>query len=373
MSGRLEIQKLLDLHGLDHVVDSLKLIAKRKGDLVLLKYNQIESDYSIEAVQESRGIILDASDNWNIVCYGFKKFFNSQEGFAHSIDWNTARIYDKLDGSLINIWNHKGEWRLSTSGTIDGETDSNGSVKTFKDLVFDTISLHYKMSFDEFASKFDPMYTYMFELCTPYNLVVTQHKDSKLHLLGLRHKGTLIEEAIEQSKFDWLSKPKSYSFKNLDEIRATFKDRSWEDEGNVVCDANFNRIKEKNPSYVACHHLKSNLAQWHVMEVIKKNEVEEFCVYFKEREDEVRLLAKRFKELEKRLGLIYADLAYCSNTQKWTQKDFAEVVFKNVERVFTGLMFGLRNGKMTSVRDYLCELDDKFLYLYLLNEQNFNN
>jgi hypothetical protein len=30
----------------------------------------------------------------------------------------------------------------------------------------------------------------------------------------------------------------------------------WYDEGYVIVDANFNRVKVKKPAYVAVHHLK---------------------------------------------------------------------------------------------------------------------
>ena len=77
---KLKIQQLLHLHGLQAVVDDLHLICKERGNLILLKYNSIESDYSIVAVQECRGLILDKSKSWKIVGYedesAFSNIFN---------------------------------------------------------------------------------------------------------------------------------------------------------------------------------------------------------------------------------------------------------------------------------------------------------
>jgi hypothetical protein len=43
-------------------------------------------------------------DTWKVMSLAFKKFFNSEEGNAHKIDWNTAKVLEKLDGSLIQVY-----------------------------------------------------------------------------------------------------------------------------------------------------------------------------------------------------------------------------------------------------------------------------
>ena len=48
--------------------------------LILLKYNQYDSDFSNPLVQECRGIIIrEYNDDYQIVCYPFAKFFNYGE------------------------------------------------------------------------------------------------------------------------------------------------------------------------------------------------------------------------------------------------------------------------------------------------------
>lgn len=79
------------------------LIVKEDDDYILLKYNQLESDLSNLIVQECRGIILRKSD-LKVVCFPFKKFFNYHEPNAANIDWDGARVLDKIDGSLIKLW-----------------------------------------------------------------------------------------------------------------------------------------------------------------------------------------------------------------------------------------------------------------------------
>ena len=72
---------------------------KQEGDLYLFKYQQLNSDFSIKAVQESRGCIIEIKGNTaRYVCRPFDKFFNYGEEQAAEIDWKTARITEKIDG-----------------------------------------------------------------------------------------------------------------------------------------------------------------------------------------------------------------------------------------------------------------------------------
>lgn len=91
-----------------------------KGDLICFKYSQIDSDFNEPLVRECRGIILE-KDTWNVVAYPFNKFFNFGEEYADNIDWESAVVETKEDGSLIKIYFYNDEWKIATNGTIDAE------------------------------------------------------------------------------------------------------------------------------------------------------------------------------------------------------------------------------------------------------------
>ena len=74
-----------------------------KGNLILFKYNQIDSDFNEPIVNESRGIILE-KNTWKVVAYAFDKFFNFGESYAAKIDWDSAVVEQKEDGSLIKVY-----------------------------------------------------------------------------------------------------------------------------------------------------------------------------------------------------------------------------------------------------------------------------
>lgn len=98
----LSIVKYINENGLDKAVADFKLITRIYENVdgtgkVLLKYNQIESDFANEEVRDCRGLILEMG-SWKVLSLGFFKFFNAAEGHAAKIDWSTAHVLEKLDG-----------------------------------------------------------------------------------------------------------------------------------------------------------------------------------------------------------------------------------------------------------------------------------
>lgn len=91
------------------------IIVSRNEGYILFKYNQIESDFRQKIVRESRGIILDEHNDYKVVCKAFDKFFNYGEELAAEINWDTAKIQEKLDGCLsgeTKIITDKGDFSI---------------------------------------------------------------------------------------------------------------------------------------------------------------------------------------------------------------------------------------------------------------------
>lgn len=104
---------------------------KKYPNLVLFKYNQIASDFSKNIVQECRGIILDENDDWKVVSYPFKKFFNYEEELSNSsqLHWDRARVYEKLDGCFL----YKAEislWGVGKRNVTIGKIVNHGARPT---------------------------------------------------------------------------------------------------------------------------------------------------------------------------------------------------------------------------------------------------
>lgn len=373
----LAIQKFLTEHGLDKAVSKFSLKTKEYESKVLLKYDQLcgPSLMANKEVQECRGIVLEKG-TWKVMSLSFTKFFNSGESNAHSIDWKTARVLEKLDGSLIQVyydWNDK-TWYAATTGTANGEGEVNNKLgTTFNELFWNTV----KEKYDLDASKLTKGYTYAFELTTPYNIVVKPHGESSATLLTVRNLETLKEvsfdELTEIAKSLGMPRVKQYdlSANNVGVLLNTFKDMVWHDEGYVVVDANFNRVKIKNPAYVAVHHLKGKTAEHNIMTIVKTNEIEEFATTFPDRKDELFKLKENYDKLVERLSDAWDELKERrpKNITPQEKKKYAQAVFEVCEKRniknFTGLYFGLNDGKVSSVDDFIFNYDDKVLYKIL--------
>ncbi len=128
---------------LAQLVDTYKIIANVDGDLVSLKYNQIESPMDHPVVAQCRGMVVHIPSR-EIVAHPYDKFWNHGDLLAPEIDWSTARVQEKLDGSLMILywdrWLH--DWAVASSGTPRaggsfGNTDitfRNAFWRTFHDL-----------------------------------------------------------------------------------------------------------------------------------------------------------------------------------------------------------------------------------------------
>lgn len=373
----LAIQKYLAKHGLEKTIRDFKLKTREYDNKILLKYDQLVSPtlMALPEMQDCRGIILEKG-TWKVLSLAFRKFFNSEEGNAHKIDWNTARVLEKLDGSLIQVyWDEaKQTWFAGTTGTAEGEGEvNNKDGTTFNSLFWSTLK---KYTSNE-NTKLDKGFCYVFELTTPYNIVVKPHGESTATLLTVRNLETLeevsFEELLKIGESLGIPVVKSYDLNatNVGTLLRTFGDMVWHDEGYVVVDTNFNRVKVKNPAYVAVHHLKGKMAEHNIITIVKTNEIEEFGATFPERTEELYKLKANYDILTEKLNVTWEVLKGLKpkNITPAEKKRYAMEVFNTCKtqelKPFTGLYFGLAEGKIASVEDFLLNYDDKLLYKML--------
>ena len=370
----LSIVTYIKTHGLDKAVRDFKLKLRDYPHKVLLKYDQIESDMSLSEVQDCRGLILEKG-TWKVMSLAFRKFFNSAESQASKIDWDSAYIFEKCDGSLIQLyWDWVTEkWCAGTTGMAEGEGEVNDKPNTsFSELFWDVVSRYTDFNVDNLEKG----YTYSFELMTPYNIVVKPHGVSSVALLGVRELVSLNEVSYANFKDNIdlkiglpVVKAFDLNIKNAGQLIKTFEGMPFSEEGYVVCDKNFNRIKLKNPAYVAAHHLKSKTGLHHIMTIIKTNEIEEYSATFPERKEEIDMLKENYDKLVLKLEDVWLELISHKpkNITKGEQKKFAMKVFEINSKHFsntrhTGLFFGLKDGKIDTVKDHVFNMSDKDLY-----------
>ena len=269
----------------------------------ILEMYELTDNLNDPQVLMRRGLI---SRDGQIVCYALNKFFNWGESYAAKLDWSSAIITEKIDGSLIKFWFDLGEWHISTNGTIDAADAEAYNGISFLKLVKDIIG-----NGEEFYSYLDPLYTYFFELTTPYNMLVVQNYPTALWYLGRRNIQTLKEDNVKPNFPSYIKFPRTFQFNSLEDCVAAAKLLDRNEEGYVVRDKDFNRIKVKGAEYLQLAKIRGNGTPTpsHLLELWRENrlddfigsfpqyrkELDEFAVAINKQIDEMELAASTFR------------------------------------------------------------------------------
>lgn len=327
---------------------------KEDGHYTMFSYDQIRSDFNIKLVREARGIIFRTGEWEQPVCWAFNKFGNYGESYAPDIDWDTAFVTEKVDGSLMKVW-WDGDWHISTNGCIDAFKAELNNVKMpdFGYYFLEALGKYYN-SFGEFVSGLETHRTYMFELVGPYNRVVVPYDEPDLYFLGARTNSSgeefycseLMAGALGLGKF---KRPAHYSLTSLDDCIKAAELKTWDDEGFVVCDANFNRVKIKSPAYVLAHYTRNNnvINRRHLIKVILSNEVDEFLCYAADYKEEL-FMTQKLMNAYLRIGNKLAEA--CRQMTSLERKDYAKLV-QALPKIFQGLLF-CNYDKVTTAEEY---------------------
>lgn len=286
--------------------DPYNLKISRDGPYVMFKYNQLSSDFSNPIVREARGIIF-RENKWKCVRRAFDKFFNYGEPNAAEIDWNTAKVQTKYDGSLISAWFDNRKWHYSTNGTIDAYKALTGDIKfpTFGDVLeeaFRSNGSSKKEIFEHLASK---NVCYTFELVSPQTRVVIPYEKPDLYFIGCRAMRTECEMNPKDSIVsEFFKTPKEYDFHSAQDVVDSAKELPWDEEGYVVVDSNFNRVKIKSPAWLVAHYARSNnsISKESLIQTILDGEQEEFLVYADDYREELESVEQEMKDFVKDLN-----------------------------------------------------------------------
>ena len=131
------VQRFIDHNPLDwltKLVDQYSIAVTHDGALVSLKYRQGVSPMHEPIVQECRGMVVNTETNL-IAAWPYNKFWNLGEPLVATIDWSTARVQEKHDGSLMDLYHDDTEWQVASSGTplAGGDYGSSYEDRTFAD------------------------------------------------------------------------------------------------------------------------------------------------------------------------------------------------------------------------------------------------
>jgi hypothetical protein len=244
------------------------------------------------------------------------------------------------------MYYYNDEWLVATTGSPDaGGTILDYSV-TFAELAW-TVFMQESYKLDDF----DVNYTYMFELCTPFNPVVVSHSSNSLTLIGVRNRTTLREESIAQPKFtsfklvDYLE----YGL-TIDEVRDELvKLDGLHNEGYVIVEwCTWKRVKLKHDDYVKYHRIKSSVTKRDILELVRTGEGNEFISYFHEFSSIYNNYLTKYNKL---CELIEHDL---NEFAKITDKKQFAIAISNIK--WKVILFSIRDGHSKSVKEALSKL-----------------
>jgi hypothetical protein len=331
--------------------------ANVKNGKINLNYDQLEAKENDPLACECRGLIL-REDNFEIIAAPMFRFFNLGQGTAAEIDWSSAAFIEKLDGTNIIVYYDplQNKWMCGTRGRVEADGNIDGGDLTFHQLVDMTcqsILLDYLADLNLFMNKINANknYTYVFELTSPFNRIVCKYEELKLTLLAVRNIVTLQEEdpKLHIKGFENLiTTPKEYRFNNIEEMLEVVK--SWnpsEHEGVVVRDKLFNRVKVKNPAYIAYNSMRDSLASSvrGCVAAILLGKDDDLLPMMPE------LIQKRIIKYKELINKVF------SQTQKDYDElnninDMKEFAFQAKNKLWDACLFALKRGKSPDIRTY---------------------
>lgn len=337
--------KYVNKYGLDKLQEKYGIkVAQNEAypDLYCLNYDQINSPKIEPIVQECRSLVLRKNDDgfFSVDSRSFDRFFNYGEiaGVDHDITKLVA--HEKVDGSLVGLWWSDGYgWLYRTRSMImPTYVPINGLDVSWGELIETTVGYP-----DLLLSKDN---TYIFEVVSTWNRVVTRYDDKAAYLLAIRENSTGEYVVLDGTPRHWKT-PKQYKFDSIEHCLQSAKHLPNLEEGYVLYTHEGKPVvKVKNPAYVAAHHLhgEGTPTPKRIMDLVIANETDEYLAIFPEDAGLFQpYMTAFYKGLDKVME-VYEDVKGFAD-----QKEFAMAV-KHLP--YSPLLFAMRNKGDTAYQAF---------------------
>jgi len=317
--------------GLNAAVADGLVYERRDGDLSLFCYtrNAVYEETWTPFTVMARGLVLDRADR-RIAATPFPKFFNLGEG-GHAAPSEAFEAYEKLDGSLIIAFWHKGGWRTATKGDFN----SDQAKAALNLLPFGRLT---------------PGVTYLSELIGPSNKIVVRYPTDECRLLGAYAADgrELTRQELEALDLGGMKLAEVFACASLAELVAHTATLPVGEEGYVLRFTDGTRLKLKGNEYRRLHALISRLSPlsvWEAMlvgdeQAMRQELPEEFWGDF----DQMHTL------MRDRLDAIHNAVAV--EAAKWADASDKDVglALKTIPDPARSFIFAYRKGQMADDR-----------------------
>ncbi len=339
----MQVIEYIKNNGLESLNTDFGIDIKEYDDLIVLNYNQINSPKTHPVVMECRALILDKQ--YNVVSRSFDRFFNLGE-VNTKLDLDNSVVYEKADGSLINIYFNPYDyrWEISTRKSAYAEVPHT-TGGTFREKVLEALGL----TEEEFQFCCNIILgegiTYIFEFIGYINRHVTQYSKNELVFLAAR---SITGEYQTNSWYELLDEtfvnirlPKVFKFSNETDLKESINKLPVLEEGYVVLNIiTGERIKVKNPSFLAVFNLRCNgvPSVSRMIKLVTENDYEEYLVYFPEDFALFKPFIDTYEKLIHEMNHVWESVKDIEG-----QKDFALTI---KDYLFKDLLFGCRKYNM---------------------------
>jgi hypothetical protein len=336
----MKVIEYLNEHGVDKLSEefAIKIREYPEDGIMILNYNMIDSPKVHPIVRECRSLILEDKPPFNVVSRSFNRFFNYGEcPNTDDFVFNETVFFEKVDGSIINVYWWNNQWNVSTKSMAQGEAETPLGHK-FKDIfcgVFDLDSIPV-----EFRDR-----TLIFEMVSPRTRVVKPYPSDDVYLIGARRR-------VDGHDYHWHSlkamadtigvqMPEIHFLDSYNDINHLISNLEAFDEGFIGVNYNedgVHRIKFKNPSHLAIAHLRGDgvISKKRLALLVLEQDQEEYLQYFPEDRCWFQPYIDAFNVMMEDIKLTYDNVKDIVD-----QKEYALAV---KDKICQGVLFKLRTG-----------------------------
>ena len=189
----------------------MSVLVDSNKDLYLYSYVECDND-SPEIVKKIRGIIRDENDNIIVPSFGYTTTFVDPDDASTFLDLNKddgIDIISSLEGTLLRVYYHDGNWRVCTHNRLDAFRSRWSSSETYGEIFHRAIE---EVVGDKNVSK-------LYEVLCPtrvYCFYVRPNTDNKIYwdpifakhkekvlFIGAWESETFIKEMANFSEYEW--------------------------------------------------------------------------------------------------------------------------------------------------------------------------
>lgn len=231
------------------VINREEFAVTNKGGLVSFDYHAyLEDTFHTDPRtafirSQFRGVTFD-SDSGELLSLPFHKFYNVNEKEETAFDLLKdfdATIYEKLDGTMIHFFMHKGQLRAS----------SRSSSFTFHaNLALKFVERNSELK-SRIIESVESGLTPIFEYCAPSNQILVHYPKARMVYLSSRSRTT--GDYVQELGFPDVPIKYNYKFSEI------LNHRHYEDFEGYVCYFNNQIVKVKNKWYVETKFKEENL------------------------------------------------------------------------------------------------------------------